>query len=131
MATLWPDHEFEIGGNIVKKLCIMMLLAAVILCSGCDGDGEVVVENGKRVIDLPPGEKLVNFAASRYQKLVVHRKRQANESPEEYTVDLIDTGDNIHSVYYIIREHQETQVIPTVEREYKNGASFNLALVIL
>ena len=105
MAILWPPHGFEIGDKIVKKLCIMMLLAAVILCSGCDGDREIIVENGKQVIDLPPGEKLVNFAASRYNKFVVHRKRQANESPEEYTVDLIDNNDDIHSVYYIIREH--------------------------
>ena len=89
----------------MKKLCIMMLLTAVILCSGCDGGREMVVENGKRVIDLPSGEKLVNFAASRYKNFVIHRKRRANESPEEYTVDLIDTGDNIHSVYYVIREH--------------------------
>ena len=89
----------------MKKLCIMMLLAAVILCSGCGGDRGVVVENGKHVIDLPPGEKLVNFASARYNKFVVHRKRQANEFPEEYTVDMIDDNKDIHSVYYIIREH--------------------------
>lgn len=89
----------------MKKLCIMMLLAAVILCTGCGGDRELAVENGRRIIDLPPGEKLVNFAARQYERYVIHRKRLADEAPEEYTVDMIDTDGDIHSAYFIIREH--------------------------
>lgn len=88
----------------MKKLFAAALLIAAVLCAGCGGDKKVVVEDGHQVIDLPPGEKLVNFAASRYEEFVIHRKRQVNESPEEYTVDMIDASDDIHSARYIIRE---------------------------
>lgn len=89
----------------MKKLFIAALLTAAILCTGCGGDREVSVENGKKVIDLLPGEKLVDFAAYRYKRYVVHRKRKADEAPEEYTVDEISNSGDIHTSRFIIREH--------------------------
>ena len=90
----------------MKKLFAMTLLTAAILCTGCGGDREMAVENGKNIIDLPSGEKLINFAGSRYHDYVIHRKRRSDEPLEEYTVDKIDSGDgDIHSATYIIREH--------------------------
>lgn len=88
----------------LKKLFAIAILTIAILCAGCGGDKEMVIENGKGIIDLPPGEKLVNFAGSRYADYVIHRKRRSDESLEEYTVDKIAGGD-MHSAAYIIREH--------------------------
>ncbi len=91
-----------------KKILVMALLVmAVILCAGCSNyDKELVKESGTKVIDLPPGEKLVNFAADRDYKYVVHRKRQADEVPEEYIVDRISYAVlDIQSRYVVIREH--------------------------
>lgn len=90
----------------MKKLFAMTLLTAAILCTGCGGDREMAVENGKNIIDLPPGEKLVNFAGSRYYDYVTYRKRRSDEPLEEYIVDKVDRCDgDIHSATYIIREH--------------------------
>ncbi len=90
----------------MKKFFAVVLLTAAILCAGCGGDREVTTENGKDIIDLPPGEKLVNFAGSRYHDYVIHRKRRSDEPLEEYTVDKVDSDDGgIHSAIYIIREH--------------------------
>ena len=90
----------------MKKLFAAVLLIAAILCTGCGEDGKIAIENGKKVIDLPPGEKLVNLAGSRYHDYVIHRKRRSGEPLEEYTVDKIDnTSDDIWSAAYIIREH--------------------------
>lgn len=89
----------------MKKLFIAALLTAAILCTGCGGDREVSVENGQKVIDLLPGEKLVDFAAHQYSRYVIHRKRKADEAPEEYTVDEISNSDGIYTSRYIIREH--------------------------
>ena len=90
----------------MKKLFAAALLIAVVLCTGCGGgDKEMVVENGHEVIDLPSGEKLVDFACDQYSKFVIHRKRQKDEAPEEYTIDVIDSNRSIYSSRYIIREH--------------------------
>ena len=91
----------------MKKIFTAVLLTAAILCTGCSNyDKELVKENGTKVIDLPPGEKLVNFAADRDYKYVIHRKRQAYEVPEEYIVERISYAVlDMQSRYVVIREH--------------------------
>lgn len=93
----------------MKKLYITMLLTAAIFCAGCGGDKRLV-DNGDTVfIDLPAGEKFVNFAHSNINGYVVRRKRRANEKPEEYVIDLVHTDGFGHSEQinkvFVIREH--------------------------
>ena len=94
----------------MKKLfTTVILVIVVILCAGCGGDKKLV-DNGDTVfIDLPAGEKFVNFAHSKINGYVVHRKRRASEEPEEYVIDLVHQdgfghGEQISKVY-VVREH--------------------------
>lgn len=92
----------------MKKLFAAVLLTAAILCAGCGGDK--LVDNEDTVfIDLPAGEKFVNFAHSSVNGYVVHRKRRANEEPEEHVIDLVHTDGFGHSEQinkvFVIREH--------------------------
>ncbi len=93
----------------MKKLFAAVLLATAILCTGCGGDKKLV-DNGDTVfVDLPAGEKFVNFAHSSVNGYIAHRKRRANEEPEEYVIDLVHQdgfghGEQISKVY-VIREH--------------------------
>ena len=93
-----------------KKILVMTLLVVTaILCSGCGGDKKLVDDGDTVFIDLPTGEKFVNFAHSKINGYVVHRKRRANEEPEEYVIDLIHQdgfghGEQISKVY-VVREH--------------------------
>lgn len=90
----------------MKKLFAAVLLTAAILCAGCGRDKTVNKEGDTIIVDLPPGEKLINFASSQYDDYVVHRKRHQGESPEEYTVDEIHKGNGEQkSKYIVIREH--------------------------
>ena len=87
----------------------MILSIVAILCAGCGGDKKLV-DNGDTVfIDLPAGEKFVNFAHSNINGYVVHRKRWTNEEPEEYVIDLVHTDGFGHSEQinkvFVIREH--------------------------
>jgi hypothetical protein len=93
----------------LKRLFAVALLTATILCAGCGGDKKLV-DNGDTVfIDLPAGEKFVNFAHSSVNGYVTHRKRRAGEEPEEYVIDLVHQdgfghGEQISKVY-VVREH--------------------------
>ena len=90
----------------MKKLFAVVLLTAAILCAGCGGDKAVDREGDTIIIDLPAGEKLINFASSQYDDYVVHRKRHQDEYPEEYTVDEINKGSGTQRTRCIvIREH--------------------------
>ena len=93
----------------MKKLFAVTLLVAAILCAGCGGDKKLV-DNGDTVfIDLPAGEKFVNFAHSSVNGYVVHRKRRASEEPEEYVIDLVHTDGFGYSEQtnkvFVVREH--------------------------
>ena len=93
----------------MKKLFAAVLLTAAILCAGCGGDKKLV-DNGDTVfVDLPAGEKFVNFAHSSVNRYVVHRKRRANEEPEEYAIDLVHEDCLGHSEQIskvlVVREH--------------------------
>ena len=93
-----------------KKILVMALLVmAAIHCAGCGGDKKLA-DNGKTtVIDLPEGEKLVNFAGDHSYKYIVRRKRRADEKPEDYVIDRINSdgwgGYEQTDGYFIIREH--------------------------
>ena len=93
-----------------KKILVMTLLVMVaILCVGCGGDKKIAEDGKSIIIDLPEGEKLVNFAGDNYNTYVVHRKRRADEKPEDYTVDRISQdgwdGYEQTSGCYVIHEH--------------------------
>ena len=93
----------------MKKFFAAVLLTAAILCAGCGGDKKLADDGKTITIDLPEGEKLVNFAGGQYNKYVIHRKRRADEKPEDYTVDVISHvglgGREQTSGRYIIHEH--------------------------
>lgn len=90
----------------MKKLFAVVLLAAAILCAGCSESKTVSVEGDTIIIDLPEGEKLINFASSQYDNYVTYRKRHQGEYPEEYTVDEIHKGSGTQRTRCIvIREH--------------------------
>ena len=93
-----------------KKILVMTLLVvAAVLCAGCGGDKKIAEDGKTIIIDLPEGEKLVNFSSSYYAQYVVHRKRHADEKPEDYTVDKINLdgfcGHEQTSGRYVIHEH--------------------------
>lgn len=93
----------------MKKLFAVILLTATILCAGCGGDKKLA-DNGKTtVIDLPEGEKLVNFAGDHNYKYIVRRKRRTDEKPEDYMIDRINSdgwgGYEQTDEYFIVREH--------------------------
>ena len=82
------------------------MFAFALLCAGCNDGNKIAEENDSKIIDLPPGEKLVNFAGSRYYNYVIHRKMHAGENPEEYTIDSISTADDSYKKKaYVVREH--------------------------
>lgn len=94
----------------MKKLFAAALLIAAILCTGCGGDKKQLIDNGETTyVDLPAGEKFVNFAHSRINGYVAHRKRRTSEEPEEYVIDLVHMDPFGHSEQiskvYVIREH--------------------------
>lgn len=93
----------------MKKFFAAVLLTAAILCVGCGGDKKLVDDGDTTFIDLPVGEKFVNFAHSSINGYVVHRKRRANEEPEEYVIDLVHQGSLGHSEQiskvFVVREH--------------------------
>lgn len=93
----------------MKKLFTAVLLTTAILCAGCGGDKKLASDGKTITVDLPEGEKLVNFASSYYAEYVVHRKRRADEKPEDYTVDKINLdgfgGHEQTNGRYIIHEH--------------------------
>lgn len=93
----------------MKKLFTIALLAVAVLCTGCGGDKKLVNNGDTTFVDLPAGEKFVNFAHSNVNGYVVHRKRRANEEPEEYVIDLVHRGTLEHgeqiSKVFVIREH--------------------------
>ena len=94
----------------MKKLFVMaLLIIAAVLCTGCGGDKKLA-DNGKTtVIDLPEGEKLVNFAGDHSYKYIIRRKRRADEKPEDYTIDKLNSdgwgGYEQTDGYFIVREH--------------------------
>lgn len=93
----------------MKKLFVAILLATTTLCAGCGGDKKLVDDGDTVFIDLPTGEKFVNFAHNKTNGYVVHRKRRASEEPEEYVIDLIHQDGFGHgeqtSKIYVVREH--------------------------
>lgn len=93
----------------MKKLFAVILLTAAIFCTGCGGDKKLVDNGDTTFVDLPVGEKFVNFAHSSVNRYVVHRKRRANEEPEEYVIDLIHQDGFGHSEQtsevFVVREH--------------------------
>lgn len=93
----------------MKKLFAAVLLIAAILCAGCGGDKKLVNNGDTVFVDLPAGEKFVNFAHSSVNGYVAHRKRRASEEPEEYVIDLVHQDAFGHSEQiskvYVIREH--------------------------
>lgn len=85
----------------MKRLTIFVIVAltAIIILTGC-GREDIRSENGRKIIDLPQGTKLVNI--SQYGNTgrceYTYRKRHDNESIEEYVyTDGLD--------YMIVREH--------------------------
>lgn len=95
---------------MLKKLFVMtLLIMTAILCAGCGGDKKLADDGKTITIDLPEGEKLVNFAGDQYGEYVIHRRRRVDEKPEEYTVDKIGSdgfcGYEQTSGRYIIHEH--------------------------
>jgi hypothetical protein len=103
------DVEREIRRILLKKLFAAVLLTAAILCAGCGGDKKLVDDGDTIFIDLPTGEKFVNFAHSNANGYVVHRKRRVNEEPEEYVIDLVHQSGFGHSEQiskvFVVREH--------------------------
>ena len=93
----------------MKKLFAIALLAVAVLCTGCGGDKKLLDNGDTTFIDLPEGEKFVNFAHSNVNGYVVHRKRRANEEPEEYVIDLVHQSGFGHSEQiskvFVVREH--------------------------
>lgn len=90
----------------MKKVLILALLSIAVLCTGCFGDKQLAEENGKVIIDLPPGEKLVNLSSDRYHQYVIRRKRRVDEAKEEYLVDRISyTDKDQRTGIILIREH--------------------------
>ena len=94
----------------MKKLFVMaLLIMAAVLCTGCGEDKKLVDDGDTTFVDLPAGEKFVNFAHSSVNRYIVHRKRRANEEPEEYVIDFIHQDCLGHSEQIskvlVIREH--------------------------
>lgn len=86
----------------MKRLTVfaIIVLTTIVMLTGC-GREDIRSENGRKIIDLPEGTKLVNISkygigAGRCE--YTYRKRRDNESVEEYVhFDGID--------YMIVREH--------------------------
>jgi len=93
----------------MKKFFAAVLLTTAILCAGCGGDKKLVDDGDTTFVDLPVGEKFVNFAHSNVNGYVAHRKRRAGEEPEEYVIDLVHQDGFGHSEQiskvFVIREH--------------------------
>ncbi len=90
----------------MKKLFTVVLLVVAVLCIGCSESEKINKEGDTVVIDLPPGEKLINFASSRYDDYVTYRTRHQDEYPEEYKVDRINKSSHERkNKHVIIREH--------------------------
>lgn len=94
----------------MRNVFIAIFLSIAVLCFGCGQkeleNQKIERENGSYVIDLPEGEKLVDFGLGDSDKgFVVHRKRQVGEHPEEYTVDKLMGAGHLVKKNYIIREH--------------------------
>ena len=93
-----------------RAIMLVSFLSIAVLCFGCGQkeleNQKIERENGSYIIDLPEGEKLVDFGLGDADKgFVVHRKRQVGEQPEEYTVDKLMGAGHLVKKKYIIREH--------------------------
>lgn len=85
----------------MKRLTIFVIVAlmAIVMLAGC-GREDMRSEDGRIVIDLPEGTKLVNISkhGNTGRCEYTYRKRHDNESIEEYVyIDGLD--------YIIVREH--------------------------
>ena len=90
----------------LKKVLILAALSVSVLCTGCFADKQLAEENGKVIIDLPPGEKLVNLSSDRFYQYVIRRKRRVDEAKEEYLVDRVSyTDKDQRTGIILIREH--------------------------
>lgn len=84
-----------------KNILTLFMTAMALLLSGCGANTMAHDEAGEKVVDLPPGKKLVFVSADKYNDYYTCRDMREGELPEEYVQYIKqDPGSRL-----IIREH--------------------------